>query len=43
MTPTDIAATATMAAGALYASYRIIMWLATRAIEAVEHLTRWEK
>ena len=43
MTPADAFATTLAAGAALYVSYRIVMWLADRAISAIGHLTRWEK
>jgi hypothetical protein len=42
MTPAEILATTILAAAALYATYRLVMWLADRAIAAIGELTRHE-
>lgn len=42
MTPADILATTIAAVVGLYASYRIVMWLADRVIATIEGIYRFE-
>jgi hypothetical protein len=43
MAPADILATTIAAVIGLYATYRIVMWLADRAINVLHEMTRHEK
>jgi hypothetical protein len=42
MSPSDILAIVIGGVAGLYAAYRVVMWLTDRAIEAVDHPTRFE-
>jgi hypothetical protein len=42
MTPADILAITLAATIGLYATYRIVMWLADRVIDGISELTQFE-
>lgn len=42
LTPADCAAITIAAGAGLYVAYRIIMWLASRVIDGISELTRYE-